>query len=96
MYELEPGCRAALNARPVAPAPVGEGLSHERRAENEGAPSGDKRLAKRLVYSARVHAPRSPFSAAAAGMAAVTGFYRLPSARRAGAVMPEDILAPHK
>ena len=31
--ELEPGCRAAVNARPVVPAPVGEGLSRECRAE---------------------------------------------------------------
>ena len=33
MYELEPGCRAALNARTVAPAPVGEGLSRESGRE---------------------------------------------------------------
>ena len=34
MYELEPGCRAVLSARPVVPVPVGEGLPHERWAEN--------------------------------------------------------------
>ena len=87
MYELEPGCRAALSARPVVPVPVGEGLSRESWAEYEfgNAPLGDKRLARRLVDSAHVQAeaPRSPFSVAAGGnMAAVTGFYRLPSARR--------------
>ena len=33
MYELEPGCRAALSARPVVP--LVEGLSRESWAENE-------------------------------------------------------------
>ena len=33
MYELEPGCRAVLSARPVVPVPVSEGLPHERWAE---------------------------------------------------------------
>ena len=52
MYELEPGCRVVLSARPVAP--VGEGFSRECRAENEfgDAPLGDRRLTKRLVDSA--------------------------------------------
>ena len=97
--ELEPGCQATLSARPPLPVPVGEGLSRECWAENEfgGAPLGDKRLAKRLIDSAHVQAeaPRSPFSVAA-GMAAVTGFYRLRPRNAPGAVTPENILTPHK
>ena len=87
IYELEPGCRAVLSARPVVPVPVGEGLSRESWAENEfgNAPLGDKRPARRLVDSA--HGGGAAFSLLGGGGRKHGGSDRIlpldrPSARR--------------
>ena len=81
MYELKSGCRAALSARPVVPVPVGEGLSRERWAKNEMRRWETSVWQSVWLTVRTAEAPRSP-AAAGGNMAAVTGFYRLPSARR--------------
>ena len=70
MYEPEPGCRAALSARPVVPVPVGEGLSRESWAENEMR-RWETSVRQGVWLTVRT-APRSP-AAAGGNMAAVTG-----------------------
>lgn len=98
IYELEPGCRAVLSARPVVPVPVGEGLSRESWAENEfgNAPLGDKRPARRLVDSA--HGGGAAFSLLGGGGRKHGGSDRTACRPRdePGAVTPKNILAPHK
>jgi hypothetical protein len=104
VYVLAEDFRTRLGLPPHAgrgPLPLDAGSEADRWAEQEfgGAPLGDERLSRRLVYSATVQAssPMRSFPGAAGGdQALVKGHYRLLDKPDDSAVTMENILLPHR